>query len=788
MNDTPSGLSAPIGARVPRPGIERFAAGRGRYVDDLVLPRMAHIAFLRSPFAHARIKSVDTAEAAAMPGVIRIFTAADLEGVVTPWEAVITNLPGIKSAHQHPLARDRATWQGECIAAVVAQSRAQAEDAVERIEVAWEELPPLTDMETALDVATPVLHPELGDNLCFRMDIDAGDATAKIAKADVVVEESFRINRQTAVPLEPRGLIADYNPGDGTLTVHHSSQVPHIMQAVFSRHFGLDEHKIRVIVPDVGGSFGLKIHVFGDEMTTIAVSKIMGRPIKFIADRLESFTGDIHCRDHIVKARIGLMADGKIVGLEVDDLTGIGPYSVYPRSSGVEAMLVAVFSGSPYDLRDYKATARVVFQNKTPMCQLRGVGMPIACSVTEGIVDLAARKAGLDPLAVRRKNVIPDDAYPYETAAGAPFEGLSLQASLEELARIMDYDALCADRDAKRKEGRYLGIGLSVYVEGTSPSPMIYGIGGAPITAQDACTVKLEPSGAISAAVGVTDQGQGAHAILTQVIAGAVGVPMESVSMTLGDTGRTPYGGGTWASRATGIAGAAALRAGRTLRENLLTIAGALMQVSANDLDIADGQIVQKSDGAARMSLAELGRIVHFQGTGLPIQDDPGVMATGHYSLRDAPFMYTNGAIGALVELDPDTGFITPLKVWAVDDCGLPVNPMLVDEQLRGGIANGIGSALFEELRYDEDGQLQNGTLVDYLLPMAGEMPDIEVSHVSTPTQKSELGAKGVGEAGVIGGPGAILNAVNDALAPFDVHVTEQPYTPRRILAALGRI
>ena len=616
---------------------------------------------------------------------------------------------------------------------------------------------------------------------------DAGDAPARIDAADIVVEESFRIHRQTAVPLEARGLIADFNPGDKTLTVHHSSQVPHIMQAVFARHFDIEESAIRIIVPDVGGSFGLKIHVFGDEVATVAISLIMGRPIKFIADRLESFTGDVHCRDHIVKARIGMAKDAEF-RIEIDDLTGIGPYSVYPRSSGVEAMLVAVFSGSAYDVPDYKATAKVVFQNKAPMCQLRGVGMPIACSVTEGIVDLAARKAGLDPVDVRRKNLIPDDAYPYVTATDMPLEGLSLHRSLDELMRLMDYDSLRAEQKTLRKKGVYRGIGVSVYMEGTSPSPMIYGIGGAPITAQDACSVQLEPSGAISAAVGVTDQGQGAAAVLTQIIAGVVGVPMETVRVTLGDTGRTPYGGGTWASRATGIAGEAALRAGRTLRENMLTIAGALMQVPADELDVRNGDIVQRSDGAVRMTLAELGRIVHYQGTGLPIEDDPGVMATGHFSVRDAPFLYANGALGALVELDPDTGFVTPLKVWAVDDCGTPVNPMLVDEQVRGAVANGIGSALFEELTYDDDGQLQNGTLVDYLLPMAGEMPDIDVSHVSTPTKKSALGAKGVGEAGVIGAPGAILNAVNDALAPFDVHVTEQPYTPQRILAALGKI
>ena len=781
-------LGEPIGTSAARPDLRRLLAGRGRYLDDISLPRMAHVAFVRSPYAHARILKIDATEAATMPGVVAVVTGSQLAEFCEPWVGVLDHLHGLKSPPQHALAVDRACWQGEAVVAVVASSRVLAEDAANLVEVDWEELPLATNMTAALESGAPPIHPDLGDNLAWRNEIVAGDPAARLAEADVTVEETFRLNGQTAVSLETRGLIADFNPADASLTVHHSTQVPHIMKHIFAKHLRLDDNAIRVICPDVGGSFGLKLHVYGDEMATAALSVMLKRPVKFVADRLESFVGDIHCRDHIVKAKIGLSKDGSITAMTIDDLMGIGPYSVYPRTSVIEGMLVTGFFGAPYHCENVKAESRAIFQNKAPKCSLRGVGMPIACTVTEGMVDRAARAVGIDPVDIRRRNMIPDDAYPHVTATGMPFEGLSLHAALDTLIAAMDYHVLRDEQAALRKENVYRGIGISNFVEGTTPSPTVYGEGGVPITAQDACTVRLEPTGDVTCLVGVTEQGQGATAMMGQVVAGAVGVPMDAVKVIMGDTDVTPHGGGTWASRATGIAGEAGLRAGRALRDNILKIAGALLQADSETLDIVDGTVVARSDGAARMTLREIGRMVHFRGTGLPVDTEPGVVVTRHYSLKDVPFLYTNGVMGSHVEVDPETGFVTLLGFWVVDDCGTIVNPQLVDEQIRGGVVQGIGSALYEECQYDADGQLLNGSLADYLVPMAGEMPDIKIAHLSTPTGHTALGAKGVGEAGNIGATGAVLNAINNALAPFDTWICEQPATPMRILEALGKI
>ena len=397
-----SGLSALdrpnsyIGRAVPRPNLGRLLQGRGQYVSDMVLPRMAHVAFVRSPYAHAHILRIESDEARAMPGVVAVVTGAELAKVITPWVGVLSHLKGMKSAPQHAIAVDRACWQGEAVAAVVATSRALAEDAAERVLVDYEELEPVTDMLTALDPATPVIHPELGDNLTFERKLDAGAVDAAFADADKIVEAEFVFGRHTGVTLEPRAILADWNPGEERLTVYQGTQAPHMMQNIFAKHLGLEEAQVRVICKDVGGSFGIKVHVYADEMAVAALSKMLRRPVKFVADRLESFNTDIHARDHRCKGRAAVKADGTITAFEIDDLTGIGPYSVYPRTSAIEANQVVNLVGGPYKTPNYRARARVVFQNKNVMCQYRAVGHPIACSVTEGLVDLAARAIGMD--------------------------------------------------------------------------------------------------------------------------------------------------------------------------------------------------------------------------------------------------------------------------------------------------------------------------------------------------------------------------------------------------------
>ena len=795
VDDSPPVLSALdrpnsyIGRSVPRPNLQRLTQGRGQYVSDVVLPRMAHVAYVRSPHAHARIVKIATDAAKKSPGVIAVVTGAELAKVMTPWVGVLTHLKGLKSAPQSPIAVERACWQGEAVCAVVADTRAEAEDACELVEVKYEELPPVTDPEVALDGKTPVIHSSLGDNLCFERKLDVGAVDKAFAESDAVVETTFRFGRHTGVTNEPRSIVADWNEGEQRMTVYQGTQAPHMMQNLFAKHLGVAEHQVRVLTKDVGGSFGIKVHTYADEMATVALSKLLRRPVKFVADRIESFVTDIHARDHRIKAKIGVSKDGTINAFEIDDLTGIGPYSVYPRTSGIEANQIVNLVGGPYKCPNYRAQARVVFQNKNVMCQYRAVGHPIAVAVTEGLVELAAAKIGMDPLELRRRNLIPDDAYPTQSAAGLKFELLSHHEALAHLDSMMNYAGLRAEQKKLREKGVYRGIGFASFIEVTNPSAAFYGVGGARITSMDGATVKLDAQGAIIVHTGVTEQGQGAEAVVAQCVASSFGVPIEKVRVVTGDTDNTPYGGGTWASRAAGIGGEAAWQAGKALRANVVAVAAAMLQAKPEDLDIRNGVVVDKDKGTERLPLDELARVAYFRPDTLPPGFQAELMVTRHYVPRAWPFAFTNGIQASYLEVDIDTGFVKLLKHWCVEDCGTIINPQLVDEQIRGGVVQGIGGALFEHCLYDERGQLLNGNMADYLVPMAAEMPDIECGHVVSPTADSELGAKGAGEAGTAGAPGSVMNAINDALRPLGAQpLTDMPFTPDKILRALGKV
>jgi len=774
-----------VGRTVPRPNARRLVEGRGTFVDDIELPRMVHLAFCRSPYAHADIVSIDAEEARAVPGVVAVFTMDDLKDTITPWVGVLNHLKGIKSAEQWPLANGRAFWQGEPVAAVVATSRAVAEDAVDLIAVEYNELPAVTDMTTALDPATPVIHSELGDNLCFQRVV--GDVEGAFAEAAAVVEDTLHFNRHTGVTMEPRSIICDYNRAEESLTLYMSVQCPHMSKNLYAVHLGLDEDRVRVVCKDVGGSFGIKIHTYSDEMVAGAIAVKLGRPVKFVADRLESFVTDIHARDHVVKARAAFGADGTLLAIDMDDVTGIGPYSVYPRTSGIELNQVVNLTGGPYRHTAYRVDGKVVFQNKSVMCQYRGVGHPIAVAVGEHLMDLGARKLGMDPMDVRRNSFIPDEAYPYTAPSGATYERQSHHQCLDKLAELMDYAGLRGEQERLRGQGVYRGIGVASLIEVTNPSPALYGVGGARIASQDGCTIRLDPTGGITATTGVTEQGQGTETIIVQVAATAVGVPIDKVRVLTGDTDVVPYGGGTWASRGAGIGGEAALQAGIALKRNILTLAAAILQAGPEDLDVRDGSVVDADSGMERMPLSELGRIAYFRGDTLPDGVQPELVATRHYTQRGYPFLFTNAAHACHLEVDVETGLVKLLKYWVVEDCGRVINPKLVAEQTRGGVVQGLGPALYEECLYSAEGQLLNGSLADYLVPMAAEMPDILVDHVETPTATSELGAKGVGEAGTAGAPAAVANAINDALSPFDVTLTHMPFTPDKILKGLGK-
>ena len=780
-----------IGRTLPRSRAMRAVAGRGRYTDDITLPRTLHAAFVRSPYAHAKILNIETAAAKAADGVKLVMTGAELAEMCTgPWVGTLTVFDKMKAEPQYPMAVDRACWHGEAVVMVVAETRAQAEDAGELVMIDYEELPVVIRKEKAILPDSPVIHPNLGDNIAWEKTLGTGDVDKAFAEADHVLEETFEFGRHTAVSLEPRIVLADYDPGTEHLTIHTSSQCPHMIETVFARTLGVPEHKVRIIAPDVGGSFGLKIHTFGDEVAATAAAIKLARPVKFVADRLESFVSDIHARENRVHAKIGVMNDGTLVAAEIDDLSGVGAYSQFPRTSVFEANQILHITFGPYKHKNYRAKATVAYLNAVPTSQYRAVGHPIGITVAEHMMDWAADVTGLDPFDIRRKNVMEDDSYPQIIGSGLPMKDLSHQACLEKLHGLMNYEELRAEQAQFRKKGIYRGIGLASFIKGTAPSPVgFYGAGGARIAAQDATTVKLEPAGGVIVALGVTDQGQGVDTVMEQIAAAAIGCSMDMVRAISGDTDATPYGGGTYASRATAIGGEATYQAALDLRREILHMAGILLQTDAEELDIVDGNVVDFGSTEARIPLSEIGRIGHFQLGELPNDYQPVLSHTRRYRLQDSPYIYTNGIHGAYVEVDVDTGWIKHLKHWVVEDCGRIINPQLADEQIRGGCVQGLGGALYEHCIYDDAGQLQNGTMADYVTPMAYEMPDIEVGHVETPTSESELGAKGAGESGTGAAPGVMMNAVNDAIKGLTSgRVTEQPIAPEVVLKALGKI
>lgn len=780
-----------IGRTLPRSRAMRAVAGRGKYTDDITLPRTLHAAFVRSPYAHAKILNIDTAAAKTAPGVKLVMTGAELADMCTePWVGTLKVFDNMKAEPQYPMAVDRACWHGEAVVMVVAETRAQAEDAGELVIVDYEELPVVIRKEKAISPDSPVIHPNLGDNIAWEKVLGTGDVDKAFAEADHVLEETFEFGRHTAVSLEPRIVLSEYDPGTEKLTIHTSSQCPHMIETVFARTLGVPEHKVRIIAPDVGGSFGLKIHTFGDEVAATAAAIKLARPVKFVADRLESFVSDIHARENRVHAKIGIMNDGTLVAAEIDDLSGVGAYSQYPRTSVFEANQILHISFGPYKHKNYRAKATVVYLNAVPTSQYRAVGHPIGISVAEYMMDWAADVTGMDPFDIRRKNVMEDDSYPQIIGSGLPMKDLSHQACLEKLHGLMNYADLRTEQAELRKKGIYRGIGIASFIKGTAPSPVgYYGAGGARIAAQDATTVKLEPSGGVIVALGVTDQGQGVDTVMEQIAAAAIGCSMDMVRAISGDTDATPYGGGTYASRATAIGGEATYQAALDLRREILHMAGILLQKDAEELDIVDGNVVDFGSSEARIPLSEIGRIGHFQLGELPNDYQPVLSHTRRYRLQDSPYIYTNGIHGAYVEVDVDTGWIKHLKHWVVEDCGRIINPQLADEQIRGGCVQGLGGALYEHCIYDDAGQLQNGTMADYVTPMAYEMPDIEVGHVETPTSESELGAKGAGESGTGAAPGVMMNAVNDAIKGLTSgRVKEQPITPEIVLKALRKI
>jgi carbon-monoxide dehydrogenase large subunit len=776
-----------IGRPMPRAATRRLVAGRGRYVDDITMKGELHAAFLRSPHAHATFKIVDTARASAIRGVVRVLTAEDIDTVCTPWNCVLENAPDLKSPIQRPLARDRAAFQGETIALVVAQSRAIAEDALEHIEVEWQELPATASLKAAA-AGSVRAHPDMADNICWNFEHYAGDPGKAFATASTVVRETLTFIRSTGVPLEPRGILASYDSAINGMSVHVSHQMPHQLQLHLAKLLGMSPLDVRVVCSDVGGGFGIKMHIYPEEVAICAASKILERPVKFIADRIESLLSDVHAREHIVEAAMALDGDGNILAITVDDIQGLGAYSVYPRSSTAEAMSALRAVGGPYRFDHYHAKLRSVLQNRVMTGQYRSVGHPIAAAVTETLVDKAARLRGEDPLEFRRRNFIPLDAMPWISPMGARMIDLSHHACLDKMTALVDYQQLRSQIETWRKQGRVVGLGFASFVEFTATGSEAYGRANVPVSSLDGVVLTLEPTGEVRAACSAAEIGQGIQQGLSQIIADAIGVAVEKVRVSVGDTGASPHGGGAWSSRGAAITGEAAWRAGRNLRDGMLAVAAKMLQASPEVLTIRDGRIVNAVSGADHMGLDELVHTSLFQPFNLPAGTQPQLTVAETWGREADPFLPTNGIQASLIEIDRSSGLVRALRHWVVEDCGRVINPLLVDEQIRGGVVQGIGEALYEACRYNEDGQFSSGTLADYLLPMAADMPDITIAHVETPYSGSLLGAKGAGESGTCGAPAAVLNAVNDALRPFHdgCAITTLPVSPVEILRVLG--
>ena len=744
---------------------------------------MVHVAFVRSPHAHAVVRGLDLERARAVTGVVGILTGADVAKLCRPYRGILLHYQGMKTGAMLPLAVDRVRCVGEPVVAIAAETRAAAEDAAQLVSADYEPLPAVLSPEMALAGDAPVIHPELGDNVLYRTRLSGGDVEAAFAGAHRRYRRTFTTGRHTGVPIEPRCLLAEFEPFTRALTLWMSTQVPHMMQAIVAELFGLPEHRVRVVAPDVGGSFGIKIHVYQDDMAACAMALTLGRPVKFVATRRESFLSDIHAREQTVAIEVAAEADGTLSAMRADITAAVGPYSAYPRSSVVEGGQVLRLLPGPYRVRNYDATLQVVAQNKVVTSQYRAVGHPIAAAVTESMVELIARDLGLDPAELRRRNLVRPDEFPYAAVTGNVYDSGSYVPALERLLEAAGYDQLRREQVRARAEGRLVGIGLCCFIELTGPGAQFYGVGGAPISGQEGTTVRLEPSGAVTVLSGVTEQGQGTRAALAQIVADELDVPLDAVTVLSGDTAMVPYGGGTWASRGMPIGGSATMLAARALRDRVRRVAGALLEAHEDDVEVAGGRARVRGAPDRGLTLAQLARTVHFRSNELRGLE-PSLEATVHYTNPQA-WTFTNGVHLAMVEVDGETGRVRVARYVAVDDCGRLVNPALVDGQVQGGVAQGLGGALMEHCVYDEGGQLVTATLMDYAVPTAADVPPIEVHHLETPAPHVAGGFKGAGEGGTAGAPGALLNAVNDALAPLGAMITGQPLTAERVWRAI---
>ncbi|MBR0870665.1 xanthine dehydrogenase family protein [Bradyrhizobium tropiciagri] len=766
-----------VGAPIKRTEDPRLLAGSGEYTADRKPDRPLHLAFLRSGLPHARIVRIDTAAALEAPGVVAVFTAEDIAGDFKP-VIPFSRMPNYYATPILPLASEKVRYVGEAVAAVVATSRYLAEDALELIEIDYEPLRPVARAEMAVADGAPLLHEEAGTNVLIAREFSKGDVAADLGVAAVRVRGRFEMTRKAPLAMEPRSYTAEYEKRRDALTLYTSSNIPGIVRDAISESLSLPGHRLRVVAPDVGGSFGSKGSLYPEELLICIAARKLRRSVKWTADRLEDVSSSSQAFAEIVDAEMGFDANGVATSLQADVIGDVGAFSIYPWTCGLEPVQVVSFLPGPYKIRSYRGAVRGVATCKPPTGPYRGVGRPISTFVAERLMDMGAKALGIDPLEIRRRNLVRAEEFPYRIASGIIWDKTGFIECLEAAAAAAGYEQLRKQQAEARRHGRLLGIGIASYAELTGIGSRIAVAPGMPInTGSETARITIDSTGAITAAFGVASHGQGLETTLAQIVADDLGARFEDVRVIQGDSDEVPMSTGTYASRSAVLGGGAAKHASKILREKIKRVASHLLEANADDLEVTEGKVAVLGTDRA-VSFKQIAKAVYSDMKTLPIDAREELTATYTYD----PINGTTAAAThiAMVEVDPATCFVKIHKFVVAEDCGRIINPMIVDGQVHGGVAQGIGAALFEELIYDEEGQLLTASLVDYVIPSAPEVPLMDVVHVESESAVAG-GFRGMGEGGTIGAPAAIANAIADALSPFDADVSVLPMTPERI-------
>ncbi len=769
-----------LGASIKRREDPRFITGKGNYTDDLKLAGMTHAVFVRSPHANAKIRKIDTAKASKAPGVVAIFTGKDMTGVNSlpcGWL-----LPELKIPPHMPLASDAAHYVGDPVAIVIAETQSAASDAAEMVVVDWEVLPSVTSTEKAAAKGSAQIHEVAPSNEAFKWQIgDAAATDAAFKAAPVVVKKRIINQRLVANPMEPRACVARYEDSTGEWTLWVTSQNPHVHRLLMTAFvLGIPEHKVRVIAPDVGGGFGSKIFLYNEETVCTWATKQIKRPIRWTSSRREAFQTDAHGRDHVTDAEVALSKDGKFLGLRVKTTANLGAY-LSTFAPAVPTYLYATLLNGVYEWPTIHAEVTGVFTNTTPVDAYRGAGRPEACYLLERMVDVAAAALKMDPADIRKKNFIPKFSDGYQTKVALSYDSGNYLGAFDKLLGMLDYKKFRADQAAARAQGRLMGIGFSTYIEACSIAPSkVVGSLGAQAGLWESGKVQVHPTGKVSVFTGSHSHGQGHETTMAQLVADSLGIPMDDVEIVHGDTGRVPFGMGTYGSRSASVGGTAIVMSLDKIKEKGKKIAAHLLEANPKDMEYVGGQFVVKGSPQKAIPFGQVA-LTAYVPHNYPEGVEPGLEETSFYDPSN--FCFPFGAHACVVEVDPDTGHVKILRYLAVDDVGNVINPMIVDGMVHGGIAQGVAQALWEEAVYDNaSGQLVSGSMMDYTLPKADMLPFYETDRTETPTLVNPLGVKGAGETGTIASTPTMVNAVVDALSGLGVdHIDAMPLTPERV-------